>query len=44
MLKPLKANHRVSISRLRAYILPSRDRKRSLVALIDTHRPDYHWV
>ena len=36
-LKPLKADHRVGITRLRARILPSRGRKRGLVASMGTH-------
>jgi hypothetical protein len=34
MLKPLKANYRVSISRVRACILLSRGREHGLVTLI----------
>jgi hypothetical protein len=42
MLKPLKANYRVGILRVRVYILPSRGKKRSLAALIGARRPDYY--
>jgi hypothetical protein len=41
-LKPLKANHRVSITRVRARILLSRGRKRGPVTLIGTRRLDYY--
>jgi hypothetical protein len=43
-LEPLEADHRVGIPRLGARILPSRGRKRGLVASMGTRRPDYHRV
>jgi hypothetical protein len=42
MLKLLKANYRVGITRVGAHILPSKGRKRSLVALIGIYWPDYY--
>jgi hypothetical protein len=43
-LKPLKANYKVSITRVKAHILPSRGRKRGLATLIGACQPDYHRV
>jgi hypothetical protein len=43
-LKPLKANHRVGIPGLGAYILLFRGRKRGPVASMGTRWPDYYWV
>ena len=44
MLKPLKADLRVSIPRVGAHILPSRGREHGPVALIGTRWPDNHRV
>jgi hypothetical protein len=43
-LKPLQADLRVSISRVGAYILPSRGRKRGPIASMGTRWPDDHWI
>jgi hypothetical protein len=43
-LKLLEANYKVGITKVEARILLSRGRKRGLVALIGTRRPDYYRV
>jgi len=43
-LEPLKADHRVGISRVGARILPSRCRKSGPVASMGIRWPDYHQV